>query len=315
MSRIFLSGMMRSGTTLLQRALDQHPKVSLSYQNKTRKILDLLKKFHGVKNLEKYHLLSHYSPNYDYSIQELTRWLDENVDINTLLSPGESGAIIGVKEVLAEELVPFFVNHGVKCINIVRDPRDVIASISFGNGIEHTGLERPVLFDIKNWRKSVLVSYLLKDSDFLLTIRMEDLIESPESTMLSIYKFLNVDCQSFSILVEKMNASTWKGNSSFGDKKVFDPSAIGNYKTVLSKDVVEYIETTCHEEMKYMKYQRDNANLNANVISSYSDSFVVNRKEFEPHYSSNSENVSYELNRSSLGIDELIEVEFLGFHR
>lgn len=309
---IFLTGMMRSGTTLLQRALNQHPNISVSYQDRTEVFLKSIKKFHKQKKIQKYHLLSHYSPNNDYSLQDIQFWMENELTINELL-PDQTNGLSGVKEVLAEEFLPFLINKKVKCINIIRDPRDVIASMSFGNGLEHTGLERPVLFDIKNWRKSVLISQIFKDSKYLLTIRMEDLLHDPESEMANIYKYLEVAPMPYNQLIKKLNESSWKGNSSFGDKKAFDSSAIGNYKIALPNKVIEYIEVTCNQEMKHMGYKKICSSISEKTISSYSDPFTVQRDEFVSNYSSTSENVKYEVERYALSIDKLIELEFMGY--
>jgi hypothetical protein len=311
MKKIFLTGMMRSGTTLLQKALNQHPEILLSYQNRTKHFHNEIKCFHEERNINKYHLLSHYSPNIDYTFQDCQTWLNKNTSLDELL-PENNCLYSGVKEVLAEEFLPFFIINKTKCINIIRDPRDVISSMSFGNGVEHTGLERPVLFDIKNWRKSVLVSQILKDSEYLLTIRMEDLLEKPELTMEKIYNYLGVSNISFTNLIEKMNDLSWKGNSSFGEKKAFDLSAVGNYKVVLPTRVIKYIEATCNHEMTCMGYNKAYPFINKSIFSSYLDPFVVKRDEFDSDYSSNTENVAYELARSLLSIDELITHEFLG---
>lgn len=308
---IFITGMMRSGTTLLQRALNQHPSISISYQDKTEQLIRIIKKFHDELGIEKYHVLSHYSLNNDYSFGDFLAWLQSN-NVLTELEMSGSEKFIGVKEVLAEEFLPYFVCKNVKCLNIVRDPRDVIASMSFGSGFEHTGFERPVLFDLKNWRKSVLISKMLEKSDFLLTIKMEDLLAEPENVMNSIYSFLGVQNLDFHDLISRLNQSSWKGNSSFGDKTAFDASAVGNYKKVLPEFVIKYIEAICHKEMAVMGYQRPNKSFDSSVISEYADPFEIKRSEFDNKYSSLTQNVEYELQRSKLDLGSIIEQEFKG---
>ena len=310
--RVFLTGMMRSGTTLLQRALDMHSDVSISYQSRTKDFLQCKKSFHQSLNVEKYHLLSHYSGNNEYSLKELNDWLLLNSDVNNLISGSEDRKAFGVKEVLAEEFIPFFIKNGIKCILIVRDPRDVIASMSFGNGAEYTGKERPVLFDLRNWRKSVLIGEVFKNDPNLMVLRMEDLLIHPENVMESIYSFLDIDSLSYESLVEQMNLSSWKGNSSFGEKKAFDTSAIGNYKKVLPSTVIEYIETVCKKEMELMEYDTSTSSSNEVIIHTYVEPFKVDRKEFESNYSSSSENVEYEVRRLNSSIESIIKDE-LGF--
>jgi hypothetical protein len=309
MKTLFVTGMMRSGTTLLQRILNTHPDMLVSYQSKTACLLNKIKSFHDEKGISKYHLLSHYSPNTDYTFLELQCWLRDNMSVEEIL-PSNGSLYTGVKEVLAEEFLPFFVNEKVKCINIIRDPRDVIASMSFGNGFKYTGIERPILFDIKNWRKSVLISHLLKDSPYLLTIRMEDLLIEPQKTMLVIYNFLDVEELPHSVLVEKMSDKAWKGNSSFGDKKVFDKSVIENFKNILSISTVQYIEATCDKEMDCMGYEKSYLPMLPDYISEYVEPFEIRRVEFVNNYSSSVKNMAYELARYYLSFDDVLQLEF-----
>ncbi|MCG9700532.1 sulfotransferase domain-containing protein [Vibrio natriegens] len=310
--RVFLTGMMRSGTTLLQKALDIHPDVSISYQSSTQDFLKCIKGFHRSLNLDKYHLLSHYSGNSEYTLKELNHWLLLNPGVDILMPESDDSKVCGVKEVLAEEFIPFFIKNGIKCILIVRDPRDVIASMSFGNGEEYTGKERPVLFDLRNWRKSVLIGEVFKNEPNLMVVRMEDLLIHPDEVMSSIYSFLEVESLPFEQLTDRMNSSSWKGNSSFGEKKAFDTSAIGNYKKVLPSTVIEYIETICKKEMELMEYDTSISSSNEDIIHTYVEPFKVDRKEFESNYSSSSENVEYEARRLNSSIKSIIKDE-LGF--
>jgi hypothetical protein len=64
--------------------------------------------------------------------------------------------------------------------------------------------------------------------------------------------------------------------------------------------------------MTCMGYNKAYPFINKSIFSSYLDPFVVKRDEFDSDYSSNTENVAYELARSLLSIDELITHEFLG---
>lgn len=309
---LFITGMMRSGTTLLQKSLDQHPELSVSYQSKTSLFLDEIKSFHNTLGIKKYHLLSHYSPNLDYKLDDITNWLLKSNIFFSSLPNSTNGIKIGLKEVLAEEFLPFLTTKNIKCINIVRDPRDVITSMSFGNGFEHTGLERPVLFDLKNWRKSVLISEHLKDSENLITIKMEDFLLNPEHSLNKIYNFLEVEKLPIRELIQKLEKGAWKSNSSFGQKKVFDTSVIGNYKKVLTKDVIQYVEAICCKEMQLMDYEITSSTCKEKTICEFNEPFEIKRKEFDKNYTSLDTNVEYELYRSNLSIRQTIKRELLG---
>ncbi len=314
MPNVFISGMMRSGTTLLQRAVNAHPEVSVDYQSSTKEFLDVIRSFYRTKGIEKYHLLSHYSPNKDASLDEVTNWLIHNARTEQFFSePKNDGKpFVGVKEVLCEEFIPFFIANKVKCINIIRDPRDVISSMSFGKGTEFTGKERPVLFDIKNWRKSVLISERYNDSDYLLTLRMEDLLVDPQAELERIYSFLGVETFPLKELLKVLERDSWRSNSSFGKKTLFDKSAMGGYKNTLPKAVCEYVERCCSEEMVLMKYLKAPTQLELSLIGNYVDPFDITRPEFSTNYSSCSEQVAYECQRATLSLSEVIQSELVG---
>ncbi|MEZ8252958.1 sulfotransferase [Vibrio splendidus] len=311
MSYVFLTGMMRSGTTLLQKSLNSHPEIDITYQSKTDVYINTLKEYYRSIGIDKYHVLSHYSPNLDTSFMGLQEWLRNNNSYEVYFE-GESEYYSGVKEVLCEEFVPYFISNGIKCINIVRDPRDVICSMSFGNGGKYTGSERPVLFDIKNWRKSVLISEKYKESDYLLTVRMEDLLYNAPNTLSDIYRFLGVTDLPYVELIEIMKKNSWRSNSSFGDRDLFDTNAIGNYSENLPINVQRYIEATCLKEMTLMGYENSlEIDIDRDILN-YIEPFEVKRKEFSSSYSTSEFNIEYEINRSRLDLNEVINME-LGF--
>lgn len=308
MNKIFITGMMRSGTTLVQKSLNAHPEIELSYQSRTSKYIDLLRKLYSLIGVSKYHVLSHHSPNVDLNLNDINLWLTNNAILEDLFDSSES-TYSGLKEVMCEEFVPYFLSKKVKCIVIVRDPRDVICSMSFGNGDKYVGLERPVLFDLKNWRKSALISYAYRESEYLLTIRLEDLILNTTEVMNRIYSFLCIDSIEYTEMIEIMNKIGWKSNSSFGERQLFDIKSIGNYKGNVPIEVIRYIETICRKEMNIFGYNSDSSSHCEEVIKSYSDPFNIFRSEFDSGYSSLPENISYEIKRSHMSIDELVDFE------
>ncbi|MBT2787315.1 MULTISPECIES: sulfotransferase [unclassified Halomonas] len=301
--KLFITGMMRSGTTLLQKVLDCHPDLSVSYQLYTDNFVEVVKRFHAEKNIQAYHVFNNYSDPIGYSFSELQKWLDSNIKVEDLLPADVSGD----KEVLVEEFVPFLLSHGIKCINVVRDPRDMIASMSFGNGEVYTGSERPVLFDLRNWRKSVHIGYeCLSDVNFK-QVKFEDLIYNPQRVLKEIFVFLGLDESFFNIFYKGLNENTtWKGNSSFGDKKLFDQSVIGNFSLVLPSDVISYIEAVCWQEMDYADYSFTlESKDREGVVRNYFDSFDIKRDEFDKMYSSSKANVEYEIERLSKSFGQI----------
>lgn len=173
------------------------------------------------------------------------------------LSLGNRG-ILGSKEVLCEEFIPYFLNKQIKVLCIVRDPRDVITSIYCGRGPDFVGKTRPTLFHLRNWRKSVMISLsYINDPNFKL-LRYEDLVSAPNEKIHDILDFLDVDLpvgsKSSGIDFNKMEI--WGGNSSISnlEENGILKNNYGKFPKYLSENMVKYIEKTCFSEMRYLGY-------------------------------------------------------------
>lgn len=302
-SRIVISGMMRSGTTLLQRALSAHPGIHVAYQQKTAAFIGLKKRFLEEIGKPQYHVLSHYNPPQGYSLSEFLRWVEDKPDLTTLSDPPGEGVaegvrLVGDKEVLVEEFYPALTNRDIHCLNIIRDPRDVIASMSFGSGLEYTGKRRPVLFDLRNWRKSVHVAHHVRRHGAFRNVLFEELVREPDRVLGELFSWLGVSALSADDIEQDLNRTGWTGNSSFAVTRAFDPSAMNRYPAVLPDDVIAYIEAVCEPELHHLGYPVETgAEERRDIIARYRDPFEIGRDEFDSRYSSLAENVDYELAR------------------
>ena len=312
--RLIISGMMRSGTTLIQKALSAHPEIDIEYQSRTNQLIGIKKLFLEGLGRENYHVLSHYNPSKGYKFQDFFEWQASQEAVRGQIFSGlecSDSLVVGVKEVLAEEFYPKLLEEGVYCLNIIRDPRDVIASMSFGHGSEFTGKPRPVLFDLRNWRKSVHFSLRLKESDSFKTIIFEDLIGDPDKVLGKLFDWLKVSKLPAKHVDNKMKENKWNGNSSFGNKRPFDRSVIGGYKSILPLSTISFIDAVCFPEMDWAGYKLDNTELDIiSTIRNYRDPFPIERDEFDQDYSFSPNNIDYELNRVGKNIFHLNEEFF-----
>jgi hypothetical protein len=332
MNKLFITGYNRSGTTLLDKILTNHPELFVASQPFFNLFLQAKKDFLKQNNYNiNYALLENYfNRKYSYSYTDLVSFLSEykpnEDDLNVALSNANdykgqyrkfnndeiasinsksifaeqllalwqqmknikpSAVVSGSKEILCEEFIPFLLSSGVKCILVIRDPRDVIASMNTGKGYEYTGDIKPTLFNIRNWRKSVAFGIEMSGNENFMQIKYEDLITSPETILNKIASFLEVSSYKLDYIKQGIKdeyGNEWKGNSSFAEFNFIDASSAGGYKEKLSKTAIEYIESFCFHEMKYLNYTTDyfeNKQLEVSELLNQKDDYLslVNQKE------------------------------------
>jgi hypothetical protein len=225
----------------------------------------------------------------------------------TDIFPGKaSSRYIGSKEAFTEEFIPFFLQHGTSVIVIIRDPRDVVASVHFGTGDRHMGADRPMLYTLRMWRKSLAYAIALEDNPNLAWLTYESLVTNPVETLSDLTRFLGLPdypAHAFKDGIPDQYGALWGGNSSFSASYGIDPSATGKFRSRLPEDVTAYVEAVCYPELKALGYpfvaldRFDEA-----VIRGFKEPFEVTHRAFsdEKEYSSNPERVDRECDRMRL---------------
>ncbi|OGI04820.1 MAG: hypothetical protein A2Y25_04335 [Candidatus Melainabacteria bacterium GWF2_37_15] len=211
-----------------------------------------------------------------------------------IMQKNKQSKYIGSKEIVCEEFFPFFVNNSVKCILIIRDPRDVITSLNFGDSEKYIGKHRPTLFNIQNWRKSVAFKIHLENNKNFAFIKYEDLVNDPLVTLNKVAEFLEIE--KFN---DDMLHTDWVGNSSFNQNySGISQDSHGKYKELMPQEMINYIEATCFPEMKHLGYDVniDTSNYEQYILS-YKEPFSITRPEFEPNFSTSKPNLDREIQR------------------
>lgn len=299
MNYFLITGMSRSGTTLMEKMLSTHREIHVLSQPMPLLYRYVKERFYeriGYPNT--YYVLNDLFDESYYRISEFSSYLEQNRftgdEIRSVLESmkgyqgqlepthkilkslvgfetGELASVykrildhfrtdgqlsLGSKEILVEEFIPYFIRHQVKVVHVVRDPRDVISSIISGKGPAYTGKRRPILFHLRNWRKSVSIMNSFEDEINVLTIRYEDLISNAESESNLIASFLGVNEFEKNHFKNGLyqNGKEWRGNSSNGSISGIDKNNKGKYKSHLDPDVIKYIEYLCYPEMKRVGY-------------------------------------------------------------
>jgi Sulfotransferase family len=158
------------------------------------------------------------------------------------------------KETSAEAYLPYFLARGMKAILIIRDPRDVAASLYYGRAGEHTGTPRPLLFMARQWRTSAAWFGHYAEHPLVRTVRYEDLVQAPEQHIEEWQSWLGLPKSTGALLLHAKDGQAWQGNSSFGAIEGVSTQAIGRHKTLLPPQQCAFIEALCHGEMRQLGY-------------------------------------------------------------
>jgi len=247
-------------------------------------------------------------------------WTPEMRDVRSLVKPGYFwdlyGSLLrlanqvhggggcrylGSKEVLCEEYVPWLLKQGGRAILVVRDPRDMISSLNFSRRDNMTGADRPVLFSLRIWRKSVAVCLAMENDPGFMWLRYEDLARDPSAWLARITEFLGlgeIDPEAFAEGIRHQDGSIWQGNSSFSDRSGVSTRSLGRFEENLPGDVLAFVEACCRPEMLGLGYEPIvSDSFDEGAIRAYVDPFESIHSSFPADYSCSPDHRDEEVNR------------------
>lgn len=171
------------------------------------------------------------------------------------LSPREA-AWFGSKETSCEEFVPALLAHGVRVLLVVRDPRDVLASLNHGRGREFAGGIKPTLFNVRSWRKSVATALAMEGAEGFAWCRYEDLVSSPAETASRITarlgpRFPQIDVQ---VTLTDADGMPWRGNSSHRMHATISAESVGTHRDLLPPETARFVEAATFPELRVLGY-------------------------------------------------------------
>lgn len=337
-NNFFITGCVRSGTTLLEKLLCNHPELSVLSQPFPSLYIKIKRAFLNSINIYEYFVLSNYVDEKRYCFNDFNTYLNNELFSPTFVQDGinsnysghltsdleyeintennlstiyesltkknrhnSSARLFGSKEVLCEEFAPYFINNGIKVIHIFRDPRDVISSIKKGNGDKFIGNVKPLLFELRNWRKSAQLAIQLQDNPNFISLNYEDLVQKTDECLRKICDFLNIESfspEAFAQGILTQQGNIWSSNSSFGGVSgAISSTSIGKHKELLTKTVNEYISTICLPELNKLSIKHTtNIDFFA-TIENFMEPIEVTDSHFPADYSTTKEAIDYEIKR------------------
>lgn len=306
MKPIYISGMYRSGTTLVTRILDNHPDLSVTYDS-----VHFMRFSYG-----KYDPISE-KKNYTALINEIherimTRWemVFDNKAVLKILEEKEKVDYADVYDEMMKNLmlkdkpharwgektnvcwgqIPNFLQMfpDGKTINMVRDPRDTMTSfkkITYEPGYAYLDTAFAAL---NSFHSSEKFKKTLGPERFY-SLRYETLIKDPKGEFKRICDFLEIEYNEKYLDTKKFKnkkGEWWDGDSSTNQAiQGISPQPIGRWKENLSNLEVYFVEMICREQMVNFGYDLEAKALNkeewAQMYEILNDPFI---KERYNHY-------------------------------
>lgn len=165
--------------------------------------------------------------------------------------------VVGAKEVFCEEFLPFLIRAGFHAILVLREPRDALASMRFGDGRAHAGVRRPLLTDVRRWRKSVAFALDLAGAPGFISLRYEDLVKDPSTALAALGRHLGIPiAYTPGAPVVTAAGEPWAGNSSFEThgNGAITAGSVGVHRLRMPRNEAQLIAALCAPEMRALGY-------------------------------------------------------------
>lgn len=340
MSILLVTGCFRSGTTLTEKLLHQHPEVCVASQ--PLPILYYLAKqaFLDARGLARRYPLDHlfgergwrpgdFEAFLDAHVLseadlgafwdrltdwEEAHWTREVLSLRGTIAPGPfprvyeqllaatadllgGGRVIGSKEVLVEEYLPWVLERGWGIVSL-RDPRDLITSQDFNERHNTTGAKRPLLHSLRQWRKSVAFARRLEHHPRFAWHRYEDLVTEPAPILARWSTLLDVAPFVLPHELRGQDGQPWSSNSSFAPTTGLSSGSVGRFRDRLPRATLRYIEAVCGPEMDALGYPRETDAVPSEVeLSAYREPHAALHRAFPPDYSTDAARIAAEASR------------------
>jgi len=167
----------------------------------------------------------------------------------------EGSDLLGAKEVFCEEFAPYFLAREVSVVLVLRDVRDVIASLKFGRGTAYGDRGLPLLHIVRQWRKSVAFALALSGARGFHLVRYEALVASARTELDRLARHLGCAPAAAGAIddLRDQDGRAWEGNSSFAPVRGVSASPVGRYADKLPGSWVAAVESLCGAEMAVLE--------------------------------------------------------------
>jgi len=235
----------------------------------------------------------------DEALAHISRDDDFSAVVSTLnrrLSRTASAQWFGSKETICEEYVPALLDAGFRCTIILRDPRDVLASLNYGRGHEFGGALKSLLFNARSWRKSVAVALAMEEHPRFRWCRYEDLVTDVQATMTRIAP-VAIDGRELTGNIRDEAGRPWPGNSSHAEHHGISDASVGIHRDVLPASTSRLMEAACLPELRLLGYETEMTAADAQrELETCSEPYATTRAGMQSDFVT-AQNIAAELER------------------
>lgn len=281
MPNVLVVGSQRSGTTMLNRILNMNPDVGMVYQQTDylREGFEAGELFEAKDAVE---VVSHvqarttlYDPAFSADcLQELINTLKQRERVGAgelydlllrqIVGPRKQPIVVGEKYAGRSSEVFLFAEYfpDGKIIQIVRDPRDVMASEKQRVKAYNEKIGRPShLLTVYDWKVGLqTVALFMKSERDVLRVRYEDLVQYPEAETHRIWDYLDVKDYDISTTTDLVNdaGDVWTANSSFEvGVRGINATMTRRWLNELTEDELVFLRAFVAAEIDEMGYAND----------------------------------------------------------
>jgi len=256
-TRLLVMGMPRSGTTLLANLLNSQPGFTV-YSDFLASPFMNARQFGGFKKSlsDKEKMASLARMKWD--LRTLHFNIDRNVESFQTIDDiyweairiiGNDGdRFVGNKICMSNAVLPLVLSEtDVRCIYIIRDPRDAALSWSNWNLVD-------ALSYVHDWLDAIHLVHTIPPNPNLVIVKYEDLVLDPERAIRPIESLIGQLIETN--LGELSNhAAPWIENSAFHDvTRVLDSRPVGRWRRSLEDPSVRYASWRCKKEIEMLGY-------------------------------------------------------------
>ncbi len=274
---IFITGVYRSGTTLISQILNNHSSLRIIHDtlhffrfylakyNPVNETYTKIVQEASNRLLERYAI---YVPKDEiiYSLDQLSdvsfRDVYNEIMFHTFCNC-DTTLRWGEKSLIQWSNIPTFLQmfpHG-QAIHVIRDPRDVLASYrEMTNELPHKYLDAIfTCLHSMTWASNMGAQL---DVDQYMVLKHEDLVTEPQQTLYQICKFLDIPYQAnmmdFS-LYKDQSGNDWNSNTSFNDipNEITSASAY-RWKNKLQPFEIALVESIIGNRLELFGYSSSN---------------------------------------------------------